>query len=112
MDESEAIARAQQGDKEAFCYLVDAYIELAYQIARVLTQSADEAEDAVQEAWMDAWRAMPRFQAGKPFRPWLLTMVTNRCYKRILRNRLLTTPYTSEMAEVIGETPAWSKPDT
>jgi RNA polymerase sigma-70 factor (ECF subfamily) len=112
MDENDAIERAQRGDKDAFCSLVDAYLGLAYKTARVLTQNSDDAEDAVQEAWVDAWRAMPRFQTGKPFRPWLLTMVANRCYKRILRNRLLTTPYTSEMAEVIGETPAWSRPDT
>ena len=112
MDESEAIGRAQHGDKEAFRYLVEIYAGLAGRTALVLLHSRDDAEDAVQEAWVDAWRAMPRFQVEKPFRPWLLTIVANRCYKRVLRNRMLTTPYTSEMAETIGETPTWAGPGT
>jgi len=108
MDESEAIERAQKGDKEAFRYLVEIYAGLAGRTALVLTNSPNDAEDAVQDAWVDVWRALPRFQVERSFRPWLLTIVANRCYKKSRRQRILTTPYTSEMAETMGETPLWA----
>lgn len=109
MDESEAIGRAQKGDKDAFRYLVELYAGLAGRTARVLTQNPDDAEDAVQDAWVDAWRAMPRFQVERSFRPWLLAIVANRCYKKTRPQKMLTTPYTSEMAETLGETPSWAR---
>jgi RNA polymerase sigma-70 factor, ECF subfamily len=48
----------------------------------VLTGSAAEAEDAVQEALVKAWRALGRFRAGEPFRPWLLRIVANEARNR------------------------------
>lgn len=108
MGESEAIERAQRGDKEAFRFVVEQYAGLVGRTARVLTQNPHDAEDAVQEAWIDAWRALPRFQVDKPFRPWLITIVANRCYKKARSNRILTLPYTHEMADTTGETPLWA----
>lgn len=43
----------------------------------VLWGAADEAEDIVQEAFVRAYTALPRFRAGEEFRPWLLTIVRN-----------------------------------
>lgn len=112
MEEGEAIRRAQQGDREAFRALVECYAVLAGRTARVLTQNPEDAEDAAQDAWVDAWRAMPRFQVGRPFRPWLITLLANRCYKRLKADRMQTTPYTFELAEIIGSTPQWTGPGT
>lgn len=39
----------------------------------------DAAEDAAQDAWLDVWRGLSRFERGRPLRPWLLTVVANRC---------------------------------
>lgn len=42
-----------------------------------LTCGAAQAPDVAQEAFVKAWRALPRFRSGAPFRPWLLRIVTN-----------------------------------
>lgn len=86
MDE-EVISRAQAGDRDAFRLLVEQYAALGSRTARVLLSNPSDAEDASQEAWLDAWRALPLFQAGRPFRPWLLTLVANRCRMKARRQR-------------------------
>jgi len=48
----------------------------------VIAGDAQEAEDATQEALMKAWRALGRFRAGEPFRPWLLRIVANEARNR------------------------------
>ncbi len=85
--EDELIQRAQAGDHAAFRVLVDRYAVLTSRTARVLLADRAAAEDAVQDAWLDAWRNLHRFQAGRPLRPWLLTLVSNRC-RMAARRRL------------------------
>ncbi len=79
--ERQLIRRARAGDQAAFGQLVERHAAVAWRVARVLSADASSAEDAVQEAWLDAWRGLPRFDDARPFRPWLLTLVANRCRK-------------------------------
>ena len=51
-------------------------------MAYVITGSAADAEDATQDALVKAWRALGRFRAGEPFRPWLLRIVANEARNR------------------------------
>jgi RNA polymerase sigma-70 factor (ECF subfamily) len=81
----EMIRRAQQGDTVAFRALVEAYSPGAWRVAQILMTDREQAEDALQEAWIDVWRGLPRYDAARPFRPWLLAIVGNRC--RMLRRR-------------------------
>ena len=81
LDELELIERARGGDVAAYEELVRAYQELAFRAA-CLIGGSDEAEDAVQEGFVKAYRALPRFRAGSPFRPWLLRIVTNEARNR------------------------------
>src|SRR6188472_29001 len=92
--------RAQSGDKDAFRSLVETYSSLAERTARVLLSNRSDAEDAAQEAWLDAWKAMPRFQVERPFRPWLLTIVANRCRMKARKHDLMTTPYDDELGGI------------
>jgi RNA polymerase sigma-70 factor (ECF subfamily) len=87
VDEKEIIVRAQAGDREAFRLLVEQHAALGSRTARVLLANPSDAEDASQEAWLDAWRALPRFELGRPFRPWLVTLVANRCRMKARRER-------------------------
>ena len=48
----------------------------------LITQDAADAEEAAQDAFVKAWRALPRFRAGEPWRPWLLTIVANEARNR------------------------------
>jgi RNA polymerase sigma-70 factor (ECF subfamily) len=55
---------------------------IAFRTAYLITGSAAEAEDAVQEAFVKAYRALGRFRQGSPFRPWLLSIVANEARNR------------------------------
>ncbi len=59
-----------------------AHQDIAFRVACLAGGSAAEAEEAAQEAFVKAWRALPRFRAGAPFRPWLLTIVANEARNR------------------------------
>jgi RNA polymerase sigma-70 factor (ECF subfamily) len=86
------IRRAQQHDEEAFRMLVETYHELVGKTTRAVLNDRGLAEDAEQEAWLDVWRGLGRFQPGAAFRPWLLAIVANRCRMLVRRGVLPTTP--------------------
>ena len=69
MEENKLILRAQSGDRDAFRRLVETYSEVAGRTARVLLANHADAEDAAQEAWLDAWKGLPRFQRDAPSAP-------------------------------------------
>ena len=55
---------------------------IAFRTAWVITGSAADAEEAAQDAFVKAHRALARFEEGAPFRPWLLTIVANEARNR------------------------------
>jgi RNA polymerase sigma-70 factor (ECF subfamily) len=81
-DDVALVERARAGDERAFEMLLDQHATIAFRLALHLTGSAPDAEDAVQEAVAKAFRALPRFRRGSPFRPWLLTIVANEARNR------------------------------
>jgi RNA polymerase sigma factor (sigma-70 family) len=82
LDESELIQRAQRGDTHAYEELVHAYQGIAFRTAYVIARDASDAEDAAQDGFVKAWRALGRFRKGAPFRPWLLSIVANEARNR------------------------------
>jgi RNA polymerase sigma factor (sigma-70 family) len=82
------VRRAQRGDERAFDQLVEVYSPLIWRTAVALLGNRALAEDAMQEAWLDVWRALATFHADGTFRAWLLVIVANRCYKMIRRRAL------------------------
>lgn len=66
----------------AYEILVRRYQDLAYRTAYLITGRAADAEDAAQEGLVKAWYALGRFRSGAPFRPWLLTIVSNEARNR------------------------------
>ena len=78
----EVIERARQGDMTALESLTRAHQEVAFRTALVVSGGSDDAEDAVQEAFMKAFAALSQFRAGAPFRPWLLAIVANEARNR------------------------------
>jgi RNA polymerase sigma-70 factor (ECF subfamily) len=82
LDESELIGRAQRGDTHAYEELVHAYQGIAFRIAYVIAGNGADAEEAAQDGFVKAWRALGRFREGAPFRPWLLHIVANEARNR------------------------------
>ena len=80
--DAELVERARRGDAEAYGALVRRHQDLAFRTAYLIVGSADEAEDAAQEAFVKAYYALGRFRAGAPFRPWLLSIVANEARLR------------------------------
>lgn len=94
----ESIYKAQQGDHEAFREIVEEYTPLVWRIARTLLSNREIIEDALQETWIDVWHGLPSFHYGKPFKPWLISVVTNRC--RMITRRQGVAPITLETADM------------
>ena len=80
-EDAEAIARARGGDVAAYEELVRRYQDVALRTAYLVCPETD-ADDAVQEAFLKAYAALPRFRVGAPFRPWLLRIVANEARNR------------------------------
>ncbi len=82
LEDTELVDLARDGDVPAYEQLVSRYQGIAYRVAWLVVRQAGEAEDAVQEAFVKAYYALPRFRAGAPFRPWLLRIVANEAKNR------------------------------
>jgi RNA polymerase sigma factor (sigma-70 family) len=82
LEDAELIERARQGDVASYEELVRRHQEAAGRVAYVVAGSTAEAEDAVQEAFVKAYRALPRFRLEAPFRPWLMRIVANEARNR------------------------------
>src|SRR6058998_2743820 len=93
--ERERLQAARDGDRDAFRRLVEPYRrELQAHCYRVLGSYAD-AEDALQETLLRAWRALPRFEERSSLRSWLFAITTNACLRAIERRpkRVLPIDY-------------------
>jgi RNA polymerase sigma factor (sigma-70 family) len=77
LNEQDLIERAKGGDVAAFEALVQIHRPMALRVAFLVVGDRTEAEDVTQEAFVKAYRAISRFRANAPFRPWLLRIVRN-----------------------------------
>jgi RNA polymerase sigma factor (sigma-70 family) len=93
LSEDRLIAQAKRGAVSAYEQLVRTHQTIAFRTAYLITGSAEEAEEAAQEAFVKAHAALSRFRDGAPFRPWLLRIVANEARNRrkatIRRERLM-----------------------
>lgn len=89
-DDALLAVRAAEGDEEAFEALVRAHGPVMLRLAAQLLGSRAEAEDAVQEAFVSAWRKLPEFRGDSGFGTWLHRIVTNRCLNTLRARRPVT----------------------
>ena len=80
------VQSAKAGDGLAFDELVGPLITPAYRLAVVMLRDAGEAEDAVQDSCVKAWRKLDSLRGAQAVRSWFLTIVANECRSR-LRSR-------------------------
>jgi RNA polymerase sigma-70 factor, ECF subfamily len=74
------LARASEGDAQAFALLIEPLLNPAYRLAAVMLADRSTAEDAVQEASIKAWRKLGQLRGDVgSLRPWFLSIVANEC---------------------------------
>jgi RNA polymerase sigma-70 factor (ECF subfamily) len=85
-DDAVLVERAQGGADDAFGLLVTRYQDRVYRLVRRIVGDAD-AEDALQETFLSAWRALPRFKGDAAFSTWLYRIATNAALMRLRKRR-------------------------
>jgi len=77
----ELVERAQAGDHEAFSILVRASFGRAYGVAKLILRDDDRAQDAVQDALVQAWRHVRALREPDAWDAWLHRLVVRACYR-------------------------------
>lgn len=85
-DEATWIAEARRGDRRAFGRLVEVYQRPVYNLAYRMVGAA-EAEDAAQEAFLRAFKALGAYDVERKFSTWLLSITAHHCIDRLRRRR-------------------------
>ena len=81
------VERARTGDHDAFSRLVQLDGDRCYAIAIGILRDRDRAQDAVQQAFMLAWRDLPQLRDAARFEPWLHRLLVRTCYQEARRHR-------------------------
>jgi RNA polymerase sigma-70 factor (ECF subfamily) len=82
------VIAAQRGSDDAFSALVRIHQRRAYAIVRAIVLSHEDAEDAVQEGFIHAHRALDRFQPEQPFGAWLYRIMANAALDLVRRRKV------------------------
>ena len=89
------IRRSQTGDADAFAALYQQYKNLVYKTAYLMLNSPEEAEDALQEVFLQVHRSLLSYQPEKAaFTTWLYRVTVNHCLNRRRKRRLAILPLT------------------
>jgi RNA polymerase sigma-70 factor (ECF subfamily) len=83
----EVVRAAQAGDGRAFARIVDHYHSRCLRFAQQMLLSSEDAEEAVQDALVRVYDALPRFDLALRFEPWLFRILANRCRTARVRRR-------------------------
>ena len=97
--DAELVRRAQRGDRYAFERLVDRHQAKLFTLAARVLGSHDEAADAVQEAFLRAWRRLDGFRGDALFSTWLYRICVNAAHDQRVRR----TPEVAEVEELLAD---------
>lgn len=86
--DNEDIRTVLAGDPAAFQGLLSRHGQAVHDLARRILRDAHEAEDATQQVFLNAFKALARFDPQRPFRHWILRITTNWCRNRLARKRV------------------------
>ncbi|MBS0194091.1 MAG: RNA polymerase sigma factor [Proteobacteria bacterium] len=91
-DDAQSIARAAAGDATAFEPIMRRHNRLLFRTVRSILKDDTEAEDALQDAWLRAWRALDSFRADAKLSTWLVRIAANEALARRRRNGAQVVP--------------------
>ena len=81
-DEQELVSRSKSGDVEAFNLLIEQYQRLVYNLALRMLGNSEAAEDASQDTFLSAYKAIGKFRGGS-FKSWVLRIAVNSCHDKL-----------------------------
>lgn len=85
-DDASVVRRVLTGDPLAFAFLMRRYNRRLYRLARAILGNEAEAEDALQEAYLNAYRRLQQFRGDSSLATWLSRLVVNECLGRMRRS--------------------------
>src|SRR5512137_1124332 len=96
------IRRHQQGQPGAFEALYNRYKDYVYRVAFFVTRNSGDAEEVVQDTFIDLLRALPRYDVNGParFETWLYRVTVNRSRMRLRRKRLPSADWDDVLEQV------------
>jgi RNA polymerase sigma-70 factor (ECF subfamily) len=94
--ESQLIAKARAGDKEAFSDLVEKYQRPVFSVCYRMLGTPTAAEDAAQEAFIRAYQALDRYDPERSFATWILSIASNYSIDQLRKNKVTILSMDSE----------------
>ncbi len=104
--EQSVILRAQQGDTAAFGELVSAHQTAVFSVAYRMFGRREDAEDATQEAFLRAYRALDSFDRKRAFAPWIKRIAVNTCLNWLESERIRPQTSVADIAPNADEPPS------
>ncbi|GAB3711487.1 RNA polymerase sigma factor SigM [Nocardiopsis oceani] len=103
LPDKELLSRHSQGDEQAFAVLVRRHRERMWAVSIRMMGDREEASDALQDAFMSAFRAADRFRGDSQVTTWLHRIVVNACHDRLRRRKVRpATPTEDETLDVMS----------
>ena len=87
-NESEWLINAQDGDSQAFTFLMEAYEKPVYNLCYRMLGNAQDAEDAAQETFLRAYLSLRRYDSNRSFATWLLSIAAHYCIDQIRKRKI------------------------
>ena len=108
------MARAKEGDADAFAELVNHYDRRVFRMAKQITQNDDDAEDVLQEAFLKAYTHLNDFQGNSKFYTWIVRIAVNEALMKLRKRRSdrtvpLDEPIDTGEDEVAREIAVWDE---
>ena len=107
----ELAARAANGDERAFERIMRRHNRLLFRAARSILRSDAETEDALQEAYLRAWRSLGKFRAESKLSTWLVRIVINEALGRLRRRGALVIPLDAATESTQPASEVWMEDD-
>src|SRR5215204_6160651 len=106
-DDADLVRRIGLNDQAAFESLMRQHNGRLFRVARAILKDDAEAEDALQDAYLDAFRHISSFRGDSQLSTWLVRIVANHALMRLRRQKRHGTvvPFTPDTAEDTGESP-------
>ncbi|WP_407522113.1 RNA polymerase sigma factor [Lacibacter sp. MH-610] len=100
------IQQCLKGDTQAYRLLYNRYSQAMYNTALRIVNRTDDAEDVLQESFIDAFQQLARFEGRSTFGAWLKQIVVNKSISYLRKKKMLVSDLNDGMHEIADETPA------